>query len=88
MAERNVNLQMKFRKALLKISKQLTESDVEQMKFLVAGLPDKPGHAEMEMAKTAMEFFILLVKNADISEGRYCTGSRVWGGEVRMCSHH
>ena len=75
MAEPNVTVTsgMKFRRALLQISKQLSESDVEQMKFLVAGLPDKPGHADVETAKTAMAFFMLLVKNEDISESKYYT---------------
>ncbi|XP_072042578.1 uncharacterized protein [Amphiura filiformis] len=62
---------MQFRRALLQISKQLSESEVEEMKFLIAGLPDKPGFAELEPMKAGRDVFMLLMKRGDISEENY-----------------
>ena len=62
--------EMKFRIKLLQTSKQLTDDDLDNMKALVAGVPGKPGYAEVENAKKPMDFFMLLVKNGDISESK------------------
>ncbi|XP_072042579.1 LOW QUALITY PROTEIN: uncharacterized protein [Amphiura filiformis] len=59
---------VQFRQALLKISKQLEVKDLEEMKFLIAGLDNQPGFAELEDAKRPLSFFMILVKYQLICE--------------------
>ena len=62
---------MQFRRALLKLSKQLRDQDLEEMKFLIAGLPNKPGFAELEDAKSPIDFFTILTNHTLITEDDY-----------------
>ena len=59
---------LEFRQVLYKIRKQLTESDVEDMRFFISGLKNKPGYAELEEAKKPIAFLKVLVKYGLISE--------------------
>lgn len=62
---------MQFRSALLKLSNQLSTKDLAEMKFLVAGLPEKPGFAELEKVDNSMAFFTVLIQHSLISEDNY-----------------
>ena len=56
-----------FRKVLLKLSRQMCEDEVKDIKFLMDGLPKKPEVRELEAAKTGRDVFALLIRQGDIS---------------------